>query len=148
MNYHLEIIKHFENDTFDLFMQWSQMQEDTIQLEIMKAMQDVFTEMNIIHGKDPKEDESLQILIAKTANFEEMMKEKKKAKELTNELEAQKTIIGKRIEDHIEFTREYVIEAIVNNMHHATEMQEEADRMIEFEKKIGTFDFNNWKEIL
>jgi len=148
MNYHLEIIKHLENKTFDLFLQWSSMQEDELQIEIMKAIEDVFTEMAIVNGKNPNEDKELQSLITRRIEFEKLSVLNKEAKEALKVIEERMSITGKKIEDHIEFSRDHIIEAIVNNMDHAPEMQELADKMIDFEKKTGTFDFNNWKEIL
>jgi len=148
MNYHLEIIKHLENKTFDLFLQWSSMKEDELQIEIMKATEDVFTEMAIIDGKNPKEEKELQSLIARRIEFENLSVLKKELNESLKVLEERINITGKKIEDQIEFSRDHIIEAIVKNMDHASEMQELADKMIDFEKKTGTFEFNNWKEIL
>jgi len=148
MNYHLEIIKHLENKTFDLFLQWSTMQEDNLRIKIMKAIEDVFTEIAVISGKDPNENTELQALISNRMEFEKFSSLKKKTEDAIKIVKEKMDLTDKKIEDHIEFSRDHVIEAIVKNMHHAQEMQELADRMIDFEKKTGTFDFNNWKEIL
>ena len=148
MNYHLEIIKHLENKTFDLFLQWSTMQENKLRIEIMKAIEDVFTQIALDSGKNPEEDKELQGLIAKRMEFEKFSILKKEAEDEIEILQEKMRHTAKKMKDDIEFSRDHVIEAIVNNMHHAQEMQELADLMIEFEKKTGTFDFNNWKEIL
>lgn len=44
--------------------------------------------------------------------------------------------------------REYVIECIVTNASNAKEMKELADKIMELEKNNGTFNPENWKDIL
>ena len=134
----------FDSDT-DALMNWIQEQPLLDQPEIFRELKLVITELD-----ESKEETNTALIAAYDAavdRYEDKILDDKLAEVIDPEL------LGHHDEINLESNedtaiRKYIINCILTNAPNAAEMRELAEKMMEFEKQMGLFNPDDWKEIL
>ncbi|UPT71560.1 MAG: hypothetical protein M0D53_04120 [Flavobacterium sp. JAD_PAG50586_2] len=146
MNYKDHLLELILDDDDNAMMNWILLQPLLDQPQILRELKELLEELD---STGSKEVSTLLMRLDKGIDeYEERILDEKLAEaQYLMALEQQEKTM-KEIDAATDGIRAYVIECIVTNAPNAKEMKELAGKIIELEKETGTFDPENWKEIL
>lgn len=147
MKYEEQLLMFINDDDDDAMMNWILRQSSLDQVDILRELRQLVEEL----AYDDREEETAAILARLDQSIEEfedrVLDEKLAHALLQMAIEEDETIL-EQIEQANRDVGAYVIECIVNNKPNAKKMRQFAEGMMEMEKEYGTFNPENWKEIL
>lgn len=147
MKYGEQLLKLILDGDDDDMMDWILQQPLLDQPEILRDLKQLVEEL----AKDGDEEETAKLLERLEVGIDEyeekILDEKLAEAQYLMALEQQEKAM-KQIDEATAGVRAYVIECIVTDAPNAKEMRELAEKLMELEKDVGTFDAINWKEIL
>lgn len=147
MNYYQKIAKIFLGEEEENFYDWVQTFEPLDQVEIIRQAKQILGHVSEMAGHPENMEKQLQELeISLEAYQETILTELLVKQELDVTFEPRKTI--EEMKAYIEDARNFIKHCILTNAENAAEMRELAKTLIQKEKDNGTYNPENWKEIL